>query len=430
MSRAVFLGFLSLLLLLAGLAGLRGGLIALSMPLLLYLFYGLWRTPERLDLEVRRELSVERVAPQTPVKITVTVINRGPALDELALQDTVAPELSVTDGSNHHLIALGRNQTFGFAYTVRGPRGGFPFETVRCEGGDALGLVRLRRDLRVFGQLFVLPNISRIRQVPIRPRRTRVYAGLIPARVGGPGVEFFGVRDYEPGDSPRRINWRVSARHTEDLYSNEFQQERVADVGIVLDGRERSNLFAGGRSLFEHSVLAAGALADVFLGQGNRVGLLIYSRYVQWTLPGYGKLQRERILQALSAAAPGASQIFEGLQYLPTRVFPSESQIVLVSPLLEDDYSTLIQLRARGYQVLLVIPDPIAFEQAYLSDGKSRYPKPDVDLATRVVRMERQLMLARLQRAGLQVVEWNVAQPFDQAMRRAAAVRRLGMYRP
>ena len=80
----------------------------------------------------------------------------------------------------------------------------------------------------------------------------------------------------------------------------------MADVGIVLDGRERSNLFAGGRSLFEHSVVASAALADAFLTQGNRVGLLIYSQYLQWTVPGYGKLQRERILQALSGAAPGS----------------------------------------------------------------------------------------------------------------------------
>lgn len=429
MSRPVLLGFLILVLLLAGLAGLHGGLVALSMPLLLYLFYGLWRMPDRIDLEVRRELAAERVLPQTPVKVTVTITNRGPGLEELAVQDAIASGLSVIDGSNRHFTSLGRNQTFTFQYSVRGPRGGFPFESLHAEGGDALGLIRLKRDLRVFGQLFVLPNVRRIRNVPIRPRRTRVYAGAIPARVGGAGVEFFGVRDYEPGDPPRRINWRVSARHIENLYSNEFQQERVADVGIVLDGRERSNLFSGGRSLFEYSVSAAGALADVFLTQGNRVGLLVYSRYLQWTLPGYGKLQRERILQALSAAAPGSSQIFDGLQYLPTRVFPSESQIVIVSPLVEDDYSTLIQLRARGYQTLLVVPDPVSFEQASLSDGRKKYPPADVELAARVVRMERQLMMARLQRAGLQVVEWNVAQPFDQAMRRAAAVRRLGGHR-
>src|SRR5512142_2835222 len=367
MSRAVVLASLVMLLLLAGLATLHGAFLALSMPLLAFLIYGVWMSPDRIQLEARREISADRVPPQTSVKVAVTVTNLGPGIEELAMQDLVAPGLSVSDGSNHHLLSLPRGGTFHFEYTVRGPRGAYPFEGMYAEGQDALGLLRLQQELAVSGQLFILPDLTRVRQLPIRPRRTRAYAGTIPARVGGPGVEFFGVRGYQPGDSPRQINWRVSPRHPEDLYSNEYQQERVADVGIVLDGRERSNLFGGGYSLFEHSVQAAGALADAFLAQGNRVGLLVYSQFVQWTLPGYGKLQRERILHALSGARTGASQVFDGLQYLPTRMFPSESQIVLVSPLVEDDYSTLVQLRARGYQVLVIVPDPVSFEQSLLS---------------------------------------------------------------
>jgi uncharacterized protein (DUF58 family) len=429
MSRAIFLSALILLLVLVGLAGLHGGLLALAMPLLLYFFYGLWRGADRLDLEVHREMAVERVAPGVAVKIHLTITNRGETLDELALQDRVSPELAVVDGSNRHLISLGQGRSFSFEYSVSGPRGGFPFEAVHAEAGDVLGLMRTARELRTSGMLFVLPNISRIRHVPIRPRRTRVYAGSIPARLGGAGVEFFGVRNYEQGDPPRRINWRASARHVDELFSNEFQQERVADVGIVLDGRERANLFAGGRSLFEYSVLAAGALADAFLTQGNRVGLLVYSHYLQWTVPGYGKLQRERILQALSGAAPGASQIFDGLQYVPTRVFPSESQIVLVSPLLEDDYVTLVQLRARGYQVLVVVPDPVSFEGEHLRQQSSKHASGDVELAVRIARMERNIMVSRVLRAGVQVVEWNVAEPFDAAMRRAAGWRRQAAHR-
>ncbi len=429
MSRAVLLGSLIMLLVLAGLSTLHGAFLALSMPLLAFLIYGFWMSPEQIQLEARREIGADRVAPQTPVKVRVTITNLGPGVEELAIQDVLAPGLSVIDGSSHHLVSLHRGATFSYEYSLRGPRGAFPFEGFHAEGGDALGLLRLRQELAVTGQLFILPDLTRIRQVPIRPRRTRAYAGTVPARVGGPGVEFFGVRDYEPGDSPRQINWRVSARHPEDLYSNEYQQERVADVGIVLDGRERANLFAGGYSLFEHSVQAAGALADAFLAQGNRVGLLIYSQYVQWTLPGYGKLQRERILHALSAARTGASQVFDGLQYLPTRMFPSESQIVLVSPLVEDDYSTLVQLRARGYQVLVIVPDPVSFEQSLLSGARRHYALADVELATRIVRMERRLMLGRLQRAGVQVVEWNVTKPFEQAVRGALRRQRQGTRR-
>ncbi len=61
---------------------------------------------------------------------------------------------------------------------------------------------------------------------------------------------------------------------------------------------------------------------------------------------------------------------------------------------------------------MVVSPDPVSFEQTYLTGG------PEVRLAARVIRMERELMLNRIQRAGVQLVEWNVAQPFDQAARR------------
>src|SRR5512146_1935211 len=98
MSRSVLLGALVLLLILAGMATLHGALLALSMPLLVYLFYGLWRAPDQIALEVRRELSAERVAPQAPVKISVTVVNRGSPLEEVTIEDVISSDLVVVDG--------------------------------------------------------------------------------------------------------------------------------------------------------------------------------------------------------------------------------------------------------------------------------------------------------------------------------------------
>ena len=362
MTRAWFLGLLVFIALVGGLFTLHGAELALAAPIVTYWGYALLRAPDQVRFQVRRDLAAERVSPGTAVTVRVVIVNEGCPLEELALEDLLPAGLEIVEGSNRHLISLGRMQGFEFTYSVRGPRGDYSFQHLHANAGDALGMLRTGVELGLAGRLLVLPTIARVKNVPIRPRRTRVYSGTIPARVGGTGVEFFGVRPYEMGDSARRINWRLVARHPETLYSNEFQQERVADVAVVLDGRERANLRAAGRSLFEHSIVAAGSLASALLQQGNRVGLLVYSHYLQWTFPGYGRIQRERILHALAQAAPGASQIFEGLQYLPTRLFPPESQIVLVSPLLEDDLATVIQLRARGYQVLVVCPDPVSFE--------------------------------------------------------------------
>ncbi len=112
MSRAVLLGSLILVLVLAGLALLRGVFVALSMPLLVFLLYGLLMAPERIQLEAQREIDADRVRPQTPVKVHVTVTNRGSSLEQLVLRDAFAPGLSVSNGSNQHFISLRRGGTF------------------------------------------------------------------------------------------------------------------------------------------------------------------------------------------------------------------------------------------------------------------------------------------------------------------------------
>jgi uncharacterized protein (DUF58 family) len=244
----------------------------------------------------------------------------------------------------------------------------------------------------------------------IRPLRTRGHAGPVPARQGGSGIDFFGVREYQPGDPRRWINWRASARHPAALYTNEFQQERIADVGLMLDARSRHDVRVSGHSLFEHSIRATASLADVFLRDGNRVGLLVFGEYLDWTFPGYGKVQRERILRALARARPGESQVFDSLENVPTRFFPAQSQLVLVSPLSKDDLPVLLRLRARGYQLLVIRPDPVSFEVLGLQ------PSRPVGLAERILHAERALVRRGLQQAGVQLVDWQVDRPFDQVL--------------
>jgi uncharacterized protein (DUF58 family) len=221
-------------------------------------------------------------------------------------------------------------------------------------------------------------------------------------------VEFYGLREYQPGDPTRWINARATARNPQHLFVNQFEQERVADVGLILDARRRSDVYTCDGALFEYAVQAASALADTFLHRGNRVGLLMYGRSLDWTLPGYGKLQRERILRALARAETGDLPVLERLDHLPTRLFPARSQIVLISPLLPHDLEMLASLRARGYQLLVISPDPISFEQRDLSE------QAETATATRLARIERALLLQRCRRTGVTVIDWPTELPFQQ----------------
>ena len=404
----------------------RGEFITLALPLAAYLFAGYLQSADKVHLEATRRLSGERIAPNQNVDVMVTVVNRGPSLNELLLEDILPAGLTVRSAHSRHLLRLASGDSYTFAYTVSGPRGGYAFEGLEAQSNDHLAVTSLKVRVEAKGRVFILPPLMPVRNVAIRPRRTRVYAGTIPARAGGTGTEFFGVREYQPGDPPHAINWRVSARYSQALYANEYQQERVADVGIVLDGRSRTNEFGHGRSIFEHSVQASASIADALLSQGNRVGLLLYASFLGWTFPGYGKLQRERILHALANARTGESQVFSDIEHIPTKLFPPESQIVMISPLMEDDLRPLIRLRAQGYDVLVISPDPVKFELAHLPASN-----PDVELAGRILRMERTVLLQRLQRANIHVIDWDVKEPFDLVVKRRLArtpvwLRRLG----
>ncbi|MBN1992238.1 MAG: DUF58 domain-containing protein [Anaerolineae bacterium] len=409
MQKLVWLGLLIYGLLFAGLVTLNGGLLVLAIPLIVYLGGGLLYRPEALPLAVTRRLSAARAAQGEPVVVKLTLTNKGPRLNEVLVEDLIPASLNLTDAEASLFAPLPSGATVELTYTMRGPRGIHHFPGVRVTASDNFGLFQKRQVVTVPDQLLILPEIIRLRRVEIRPQQTRVYSGPIPTRQGGSGVEFFGVREYQPGDPLRWMNGRATARHPQSLFINEFQQERVADVGLILDARQQSDVSLPEGSLFEQAIVAAASLADVFINAGNRVGLFIYGRSLNWTFPGYGKVQRERILRALACAELGSGQVFEKLEYLPTRLFPARSQLVFVSPLLPQDADELIKLRAHGYQLLVVSPDPITFEQQGLNK------EPEVALAARFARLERELLLNMLRQANIRVMDWQVDIPFQQA---------------
>lgn len=409
--RLFLLAGVAYLLLLIGLASLSGALVSLTLPLILYLGAALIYAPDAPHLRVTRTLSADRIMPGASVEVKLAIHNESAHLEEVLVEDFIPRPLALRDGQTRKIVLLSPGKTLELAYTVAGPRGRYQFQPIRVTAADHLGLFRRQVFLPAPGSFIILPETPPMRQVAIRPLRTRASAGLIPARVAGAGVDFFGVREYQYGDSLRWVNWHATARHPRRIFTNEFEQERIADVGLVLDARQRHDLWAGDDSLFEHAVRATASLADTFLRDSNRVALLTYGAGLNWVFPGYGHLQRERILQALARAQTGESDIFETLDYLPTRLFPAHSQIVLVSPLCKEDLGTLVRLRAHGYELLVIAPDPITFERAgLLADGKH------VATATRLARLERTLLLNRLRQAGVQIVDWAVDKPLDQAV--------------
>ncbi len=410
MKRAGFLSFLAFALLAIGLVLRDGRVAALSLPLLSYLALGLLQTPDRPHLEVEAHLAQSSVTEGSIVGVWVQVRNAGPALPQLRIQDHLPAGLTVHDGSTVSLGSLARRASHQISYSIRSTRGIHSFDRVDFVASDPLGLFQQSFHMPTSRTILVRPSLRRLRHVDLQPLRTGVHAGMYRARRGGPGVEFHGLRPYVAGDARRWINWKASARHRDQLFINEFEQERAVAIGIIVDARSRSNLLAGGQSSFSYSVQAAASLSDLFLAQANRVGLMIYGSHLDWTVPGYGRLQRERIMLALARARAGHSRIFDRMKYLPTRLFAPRSQLIFISPVITEDVGFLRILRARGYPILVVSPDRITAE-AELLDGE-----PDLSLAIRLARIEQVLITRGLAHVGIQRVVWDISQPLEQVI--------------
>jgi hypothetical protein len=87
--------------------------------------------------------------------------------------------------------------------------------------------------------------------------------------------------------------------------------------------------------------------------------------------------------------------------------------MVLISPLESGDYERLVRFKSAGYQLIVISPDPVSFELSFLPASST------VELAARIIRIEREILLHRLQRAGIQVVNWNTEQPFENVVQTA-----------
>jgi uncharacterized protein (DUF58 family) len=132
------------------------------------------------------------------------------------------------------------------------------------------------------------------------------------------------------------------------------------------------------------------------------------------TFPGYGKAQLHRIMGCLSKARVEAEDRSPAsLDFVPIRIFPSQALIIIVSSTTSADWPLFLRLRAYGYQVLLVSPDPIDFAFPTLAkDATNR-------LAVRTARLERRLRLNNIVQLKIPVIDWQVSQPLFPLVRNA-----------
>ncbi|MBX3170979.1 MAG: DUF58 domain-containing protein [Candidatus Eremiobacteraeota bacterium] len=215
----------------AGLDPYRGqlsGLFVMSAGLTMANFLVGLLMIRRLGGEMR--LPARAVA-GTEVKVTVLVSNRS-RHSTYDVEATLPGLGSARDSRRSHLAP---GQQAGLDVHFRAlKRGAYRIGPAYAGSTYPLGIVRLSQRIGQAQTLLVTPRIHPMRNLRLHSGMRHQPGGLPLASQQGESLEFVGVRDYRPGDSPRKIHWKLFARRNQPVV-REFAQEYFSRIGILLD---------------------------------------------------------------------------------------------------------------------------------------------------------------------------------------------------
>jgi uncharacterized protein (DUF58 family) len=417
------LGVIILALLMAALTTRNGDIAWMMLPFLAYLGAGILKTPalEKVHLSAKRTVVQNRSNGAAAVDVSLHMQNQSVGTVCLSIDEPLQAGMKILEGNLSRLVALRPGESTELKYSFTAARGNFSWKIIKAVVSDPLGLIRTEMLLPASGMMQIRPQMKKFKSIHFRPYSTLHSPGSIPARFGGSGTDFFGVREYHSGDSLRRLDWRLTARHPRKFFTKEFEQEEIADIGLILDARKGGNMQIGEESLFESSIGATASLAEMFLHQGHRVSLLVYGDRILNSFPGYGKQQLHHIMSCLSSAQIGSeNRVSVRPDFLPLWMFPNHALLVVISPLTSDDRSFFLRLRASGYQVLLISPDPLDFAYPTLA----RDPGNANRLAIRATRIERSIRMKNISQLHIPVIDWQVNKALFPLVRNALTLSR------
>ncbi len=402
----------SLGLLVLGLALRSWQVVLLALPPLLFLALGALSVPSRPRVKATRTLSRDRIQVGTDVYVDLTVHNAGRSLDLVEILDVLPSEFDLVRGTNHAVVPLPAGEAVTLSYAMRPVvKGEYVVGPLRVRSFDSLGLGIEDAVVHLESSVAVAPTLEDLRRASLVPRRTRPWFGQVPSRRLGIGTSFWGIRDYEPGDEVRRINWKATARLDRPL-TNEYEGDRSGDVVIVLDARRESFVGTPSHNPVEHGVRAALGIAEHVLASRNRVGLVVQRNVLDRVMPAFGKKQLYRILDALIHVRTGGDWPFSHVAWVLSRYFPRDAHVVLISPLADRTaLDAVMGIAARGHEVAIISPSPLAIERDLARPGEEQ------EVAYRILRMDRENLLAQLRRVA-DVVDWDPSTPLALSLPR------------
>ena len=298
-----------------------------------------------------------------------------------------------------------------------------PFSIVgRVRGTHALGPVALRvagplrllertHRLALDDAITVTPSIAGVRRYRLLSLQHRLRdAGVRTIRRRGDGTSFANLREYVPGDDPRHIDWKATARRRKPI-TREFTVEQGQTVMIVIDAGRLMTQLSGPFSRFEYALSSAIVLADVAAHSGDQVGLLLFDTEIRAFIPpARGRAALEGIRSAL---VPAAARMAEPDYAAAFRTLAARhrkrSLIVLFTDVIDTRASQSLiahatRSAARHLPLVVALRNDALLERA-VPAGRSTSSELYESAAAEELLLSREEALGKMRQAGVAVVD-------------------------
>jgi uncharacterized protein (DUF58 family) len=208
--------------------------------------------------------------------------------------------------------------------------------------------------------------LSKIRHIELKTRGLvqTAFSGQYRSAFKGRGMNFEEVREYQPGDDVRSIDWNVTARMG-DAFIKKFTEERELTVMLLVDVSASGEFGSVRLSKRELAAEVACVFAFSAIRNNDKVGCILFSDHIELFIPpAKGRLHSLRIIREILFFEPKGrgTDLAGALEYL-NRVTSRRAVVLLLSDFQAPPYNKPLRVTARRHDlVALPIVDPRELE--------------------------------------------------------------------
>jgi uncharacterized protein (DUF58 family) len=223
--------------------------------------------------------------------------------------------------------------------------------------------------------------LKKVRRIEIRTRYavSELFSGEYHSRFRGQGLEFSEVREYQPGDNHRDIDWNVSARMGQ-LFIKKFRETRELRVVFLVDISASQNM--GTVSMFKRERIAelVAGLSFSAVANNDLAGLILFSDVPEKYLPPRkGKKNALAILREILYIQPQSrkTSLSAACEYA-FKMLKKRCILFIISDWIDTEYEQALKVLSRKHDVIAM--QVLDSSELELPDaGVLRLKDPEID---------------------------------------------------